>query len=219
MLQKDSALAMSMLARVAGGRRPQSAKAGGERATPMLPRDYLKTCAGLQFVVVQTGGFGLSGARGRALTIAKLGKTDGITKWSAPAFTTCHAAGLGITLGYDVMRSVIVLGDKAAVAAAVKGAPRVGVELDVVAGREQEVVQSVEDGCPTVPYTVAAGAMLDLSLKGGAMLAATKKNAAAYGRGAAPASILAGDVDAPPEFEPLYEMLSALAREHEEFKV
>lgn len=217
MLAKDCALAMAMLKRVAGPARASSAAPGA--AAPTLPRDYLKTCAGLQFVVVQTGGLGLSGARGRALTIAKLGKRNGVTVWSAPAFTTCHAAGLGLTLGYDVVRSVVVLGTPAAVADAARAGPRLGLELDVVAGRERDVVQSVEAGCPTVPYSVAGGAMLDLSLKGGATLPATRKNEAAYGRGATPASILAGGVDRPAEFEPLYEMLSALAREYEEVDV
>ena len=34
-----------------------------------LPRDFLKSAAGLQFSVVQTGGLGLSGSRGRAFTV------------------------------------------------------------------------------------------------------------------------------------------------------
>ena len=212
MLAKDCALAMAMLKRIAGPARISSAAPGGP-SKPMLPRDYLKTCAGLQFVVVQTGGFGLSGARGRAMTIAKLGRKDGATVWSAPAFTTCHAAGFGLTLGYDVVRSVVVLGTPAAVAEAAKAGPRVGLELDVVAGRERDVLQTVEDGCPTVPFSVAGGAMLDLSVKGVASLPAKAKNEAAYGRGATPASILAGGVDRPAEMEPLYDMLSALARE------
>ena len=219
MLAKDCALALAMLKRIAGPARPASAKLPGAPSKPMLPRDFLKTCAGLQFVVVQTGGLGLSGARGRAMTIAKLGKKDGVTVWSAPAFTTCHAVGLGLTAGYDVVRSVIVLGTRDAVRDAAKAGPRIGLELDVVAGRERDVVQSEpEPGCPTIPYSVAGGAMIDFSLKGGASLAATRKNEAAYGKGVTPASILAGGVERPTEFEPLYEMLSALAREYEEIK-
>ena len=163
------------------------------------------------------------GARGRGFIIAKQGKKDGLTLWSPPAFQTCHSAGVGLSLGFDTIYTVSVLGTADAVREAAKSGPRVGLEVDLVAGKEREVVQSSEDGCPTVPFSVAGGAMLDVSLKGGATLAATKKNAAAYGgsRGASVDDILfkEGAVDRPAEFEPLYELLSALSREHEEFKV
>ena len=120
--------------------------------------------------------------------------------------------------GYDVIQTIVVLGTDAAVADAARGGPRVGVEVDLIAGREREVSQSDPDGSPAVPFSVAGGVMLDVSLKGGAARAAARKNAAVYGRPVGPATILAGGVDHPLEFEPLYELLSALAREHEEFQ-
>lgn len=223
MLQKDCALAMRMLRRVAGAPSASASAPtfdGGSRA--MLPRDYLKSCSGLLFQAVNTGGFGVVGARGRGFIIAKLGKRDGLTSWSAPAFQTCHAAGVGLSFGFDTIYTVVVLGTPEAVREAAKSGPNLGIEVDLVAGREREVVQSSEDGCPTVPFSVAGGAMLDVSLKGGATLAAARKNAAAYGgRGVSVSDILFGEgaVDRPAEFEPLYELLSALSREHEEFKV
>lgn len=222
MLQKDCALAMRMLRRVAGA--PSvSASAPHFDGSPqaMLPRDYLKSCSGLLFQAVNTGGLGFVGARGRGFIVRKLGKKDGLTSWSAPAFQTFHSGGVGLSLGFDTIFTVVVLGTPEAVKQAAKSGPTVGIEVDLVAGREREVVQSGEDGCPTVPFSVAGGAMLDVSLKGGATLAATKKNAAAYGgRSVSVSDILFAEnaVDRPAEFEPLYELLSALAREHEEFK-
>ena len=221
MLQKDCALAMRMLRRVAGSPSVSSGSGGSPEA--MLPRDYLKSCAGLLFQAVNTGGFGVVGARGRGFIIAKLGKKDGLTSWSAPAFQTFHAAGVGLSFGFDTIFTVVVLGTPEAVREAAKSGPTMGIEVDLVAGREREVLQSSEDGCPTVPFSVAGGAMLDVSLKGGATLAATKKNAAAYGGragGVSVADILFKEnaVDRPAEFEPLYELLSALSREHEEFR-
>lgn len=225
MLQKDCALAMRMLRRVAGSPSVSSASSAPQfngSTQAMLPRDYLKSCSGLLFQAVNTGGFGVVGARGRGFVIAKLGKKDGLTSWSAPAFQTFHAAGVGLSFGFDTIFTVVVLGTPQAVKDAAKSGPNLGIEVDLVAGREREVVQSSEDGCPTVPFSVAGGAMLDISLKGGATLAATKKNAAAYGgvRGVSVSDILfkEGAVDRPAEFEPLYELLSALSREHEEFK-
>lgn len=189
-------------------------------AQARLPRDFLKSAAGLQFSVVQTGGLGVSASRGRAFTIARLGKTAGISSWSGPAYATCHAAGLGLTMGYDTVSTVTVLGTPAAVRSAAAAGPRGGLELDVIVGRDKAVLQTEVDGDPVVPFSVAGGAMVDVSAKVGAYLPASKKNAAVYGRlgGVAPADILAGHVDHPVEFEPLYELISALAHEHEEFQ-
>ncbi len=185
-------------------------------ASARLPRDFLRSAAGLQFSVVQTGGLGLSGSRGRAFTIARLGRTGGLSAWSGPAYATCHAAGLGLTLGFDTVSTVTVLGTPAALAAAASAGPRGGLEVDLIAGRDRAVAQSEADGDPVVPFSVAGGAMLDVSAKVGAFLPASKKNAAVYRRPVRPGDILAGHVDHPPEFEPLYELMSALAGEAEE---
>lgn len=183
-----------------------------------LPRDFLKSAAGLQFSVVQTGGLGLSGSRGRAFTVARLGRTAGISSWSGPAYATCHAAGLGLTVGFDTVSTVTVLGSPASVRAASSAGPRGGVELDLIAGKDRAVSQTEVDGDPVVPFSVAGGAMLDLSAKVGAFLPAAKKNAAVYGRPTGSNDILCGHVDHPVEFEPLYELISVLSREHEEFQ-
>jgi lipid-binding SYLF domain-containing protein len=122
-----------------------------------------------------------------------------------------------LTVGFDVMSTVTVLGTEAAVRAAAEPGPRGGIELDLIAGRDRPVTQTEVDGDPVVPFAVAGGALLDVSAKVGAFLPAAKKNAAVYGRPTRPADILEGRVDHPIEFEPLYELMSALAGEHEEF--
>jgi lipid-binding SYLF domain-containing protein len=125
---------------------------------------------------------------------------------------------LGLTFGFDTVSTVTVLGTPAALRSAASAGPRGGLELDLIAGRDRAVTQSEDDGDPVVPFSVAGGAMLDVSVKAGAFLPANKKNAATYGRPAKPAEILAGHFDHPVEFEPLYELISALAHEHEEFQ-
>ena len=211
-LKQDCALAMAMLQKMAADPSPSD-----PTSSARLPRDFLRSAAGLQFSVVQTGGLGLSASRGRAFTIARLGKTAGISSWSGPSYATCHAAGLGLTVGFDTVSTVTVLGTPAALTAASSPGPRGGLELDLIAGRDRAVTQTEADGDPAVPFSVAGGAMLDVSAKVGAFLPAHKKNMAVYKRaGVKPRDILAGHVEHPPEFEPLYELMSALAGEAEE---
>ena len=45
---------------------------------------------------------------------------------------------------------------------------------------------------------------------GGATLPHKKKNQAVYGAGALPAAILGGKLPAPPEFQPLYDLLNEI---------
>jgi lipid-binding SYLF domain-containing protein len=213
MLQKDCALAMALLNKVMADPSPSD-----PAASARLPRDFLRSAAGLQFSIVETGGFGLSGSRGRAFTVARLGKTAGVSAWSGPAYSTCHAAGLGLTVGFDTLSTVTVLGTPDAVRAASQPGPRGGIELDLIAGKNKAVLQTEVDGDPVVPFAVASGGLLDVSAKVGAYLPDKKKNAAVYGKAVAPADILAGHVDHPIEMEPLYELMSALAGEHEEFQ-
>lgn len=213
MLQKDCALAMSILNKVMSDPTPTDPKSEAR-----LPRDFLRSAAGLQFSIVETGGFGLSGSRGRAFTVARLGKTAGVSAWSGPAYATCHAAGIGLTAGFDRVGTVTVLGSQEALRAAAVPGPRGGIELDLIAGRDRAVLQTEVDGDPVVPFAVASGGLLDVSAKVGAYLPDKKKNAAVYGKSVSPADILAGHVDHPIEMEPLYELMSALAGEHEEFQ-
>ncbi len=67
--------------------------------------------------------------------------------------------------GYDDVKTVVVLGSEAAVQ---KAQPRnlVGADLDIIVGKDSTVVQSDVSETQAIPYSMADGALLDLSVKG-----------------------------------------------------
>ncbi|KAK9814359.1 hypothetical protein WJX72_004527 [[Myrmecia] bisecta] len=179
-------------------------------AHDIIPRKNIRDAKGVQFVVSRLRGLGLSYLRGRCIVFKKLGKDQ----WSAPLFSSINSIGFGLTAGYDVIETIAIMGTEEVLEKFKKGGPRFHVDLDVIAGRNSPVAQSGTD-IPLVPYTIAGGALIDFSFKGGAATMDKKRNEATYGRSVTPAQVLDGQVEPPAEFEELYELLNKLGHTHQ----
>lgn len=182
---------------------------GLSKTSAIIPLPSLRDCSGLQFFDQKLIGAVASYLHGSAFTIRKLGKTDGITQWSAPCFLQMHQVGVGLTVGYDDVKTVVVLGSDAAVHKA-QARSLIGADLDIIVGKDSAVVQSDVSDSLAIPYSLAGGVLLDLSVKGGRVSVNEKLNRQLYGSAVAADHILAGDVDAPGEMKPLYDVLHKL---------
>lgn len=83
------------------------------KGTESMPRSELHFASGLCFTHVFKAGVGISVESGRGFVIAKHSteKPDGTRSWtwSAPCFINVHAGGIGVTLGYSEIDSLIIL--------------------------------------------------------------------------------------------------------------
>ena len=81
------------------------------------------------------------------------------------------AAVVGINLqaasvGYDDVKTIVVLGSESALQKAKGNRSLVGADLDVIVGKDSAVVQSDVSETQLIPYSMADGALIDLSVKG-----------------------------------------------------
>ncbi|DBA70508.1 TPA: hypothetical protein ACH3X2_011909 [Trebouxia sp. C0005] len=182
---------------------------GMAKTKAIIPLPSLRDCSGLQFFDLKLIGVAASYLHGSAFTIRKLGKQDGTTQWSAPCFLQMHQIGLGLTVGYDDVKTVVVLGGDPAVHKA-QSKFLLGVDLDLIVGKDSAVVQSDVSETQAIPYSMADGALLDISVKGGRITVDEKLNRHLYGSSITADHILAGDVDAPDEMKPLYNIIHKL---------
>ena len=67
--------------------------------------------------------------------------------------------------GYDDVKTVVVLGSDAAVHKA-QSKFLLGADLDLIVGKSSAVVQSDVSETQAIPYSMADGALLDISVKG-----------------------------------------------------
>lgn len=108
------------------------------------------------------------------------------------------------------MKTIVVLGSDAALRKAQGTRSLVGADLDVIVGKDSAVVQSDVSQTQAIPYSMADGALIDFSVKGGRMTVDDKLNKQLYGPSVTVDHILAGDVDAPEEMRPLYNAIHRL---------
>jgi lipid-binding SYLF domain-containing protein len=209
-LQKDAAKAISMIKRMTTPPTSESPKANN-----IIPLDFIRRCKGIQFISTKLGGLVVSVQRGSSFTIQRITDEAGNTTWSGPVFSTISNIGIGLTAGYDALDTIVILGNAATVDKLKTGEAKYGLDLDLIVGRESALVQSDNDWTEAetaaIPYTLADGALLDVSFKGGAITINRKKNQAVYGPDATPEAILNGQVPAPEEFAPLYKLLEELS--------
>ncbi|KAL3149275.1 hypothetical protein ABBQ32_002092 [Trebouxia sp. C0010 RCD-2024] len=186
------------------------AEQGIAKTNAIIPLPSLRDCSGLQFFDLKLVGAVASYLHGSAFTIRKLGKQDGATQWSAPCFLQMHQIGLGLTVGYDDVKTIVVLGSDAALRKAQGTRSLVGADLDVIVGKDSAVVQSDVSQTQAIPYSMADGALIDFSVKGGRVTVDDKLNKQLYGPSVTVDHILAGDVDTPEEMRPLYNAIHRL---------
>lgn len=206
-LRADCARAVEILLRMT------SPENGGTAAqqNDILPLDYITRCKGISFIDTKQGGLGVSVSRGRGFTIQRLDDASSKTpSWSGPCFVNVTDLGIGLTVGYNQIATVVILGNQAAVDKVKKNEPTFMVDGSLILGKDSAITGTREDGLTAIPFSLADGALVDLSFKGGAAIIHTKKNQSVYGNGITAEGILDGKVPAPPEFQPLYAALAEL---------
>lgn len=184
---------------------------GGAKTYDLIPRASVRACLGIQFFDLKLVGAGISLTRGLGFTIRKLGKLNGVTQWSAPCFLRVNNIGVGATLGYDDLQTVVILGTEEVLDKHKGGRNLFGIDFDMIVGRDSAVVQSDVSESQAIPYSLAGGALLDFSIKGGRVQVDKGLNGRLYGSAVLPEHILHGDVGPPKEFFPLFEALNRLA--------
>jgi len=214
-LKADSGRALTMLKKMADASLEGTAKLS---KSAMIPLDFLKRCKGIQFVTTKLGGLVVSVELGHSFVIQRLEPDErGHAQWSGPCFGTISNVGLGITAGYDALSTIVILGNQTTVDKLKKSDSKFGVDIDLIAGKESSLSQTdsnwTEAETAAIPYTLGGGALLNVSFRGGAHTINTKKNRAIYGPDASPEAILSGQISAPPEFQPLYDLINKLASE------
>ena len=204
-----------------------------DQSTPFHPSfAELHNCAGLAFTTVSKGGFGLSYTHGRGFVIAKYPSdivstgTDIVPRlpwtWSAPLFITVNASGLGATVGYAEIDSITILDNVAAVKSFTKNVVEVDTDINAAAGGAAAAslpATAVNLSDPDLSdkrftYSVAKGAIVDVSLTGVAYNVDTSRNEAAYGTLVTPATVLEGGVRPPQSMNELYRELDKIIQEY-----
>lgn len=213
-VKADAERALAMLKKMA--EEPSMEGTAKLSKTAMIPLDFLKRCKGIQFVTTRLGGLLVSVELGHSFVIQRLGADErGNSQWSGPCFGTISNVGLGLTAGYDALSTIVILGNQMTVDKLKKSDSKFGVDIDLIAGKESSLSQTdsnwTEAETAAIPYTLAGGALLNVSFKGGAHTINTKKNRAVYGPDASPEAILSGQISAPPEFQPLYDLINSLS--------
>lgn len=191
------------------------------RGTESMPLSELHFCKGLAFTFVRKGGIGLSFEQGHGFVIAKLpGDSAGPENtpswsWSAPLFIDCYAGGLGLTLGYTEIESVMVLDTEEAVQAFLRTQVALDTDISAAAGSYAAAhlpataanLTNIKLSDKTFTYSIAKGAMIDVSLTGMGYTLDTNMNTALYGPGVTPQAVLEGGVEPPEGMKALYEVL------------
>lgn len=199
------------------------------RGTEPMPRSELHFCNGLAFTFVRKMGVGLSFESGRGFVLRKIytGELNGrpTWTWSAPLFLTVTAAGLGLTLGYTEIESVIVLDTPEAVQSFTKSQWSVDTDITGAAGGAMGAhlpataanMSNMRLSDKTFTYSITKGAILDVSLTGLNYATDPVMNNSFYGNnGVTPQSILDGAVEPPEPMQELYTALDKVLNEYYE---
>ncbi|PSC74547.1 SH3 domain-containing [Micractinium conductrix] len=198
------------------------------RGTEPMPRSELHFCNGLAFTFVRKVGVGLSFEGGHGFVIRKIytGDRDGRPQWtwSAPLFLTVAAAGLGLTVGYTEIESVIVLDTAEAVQAFTKSQWSVDTDITGAAGGAMGAhlpataanMSNMKLSDKTFTYSITKGAILDVSLTGLNYATDPAMNKSFYGNKVTPQAILDGGLEPPEPMRELYAVLDKVLNEYYE---
>lgn len=179
----------------------------------------LQEAAGFAMIVSTKGALGISVEKGDGFVVANLGKSDdGKAKFSAPLFIHSTKVGLGVSLGYTHVYTLLVFSSKAQVNAFT--------EKDVVFGRdlainEEPQVYNYNEEVPDATVAlktsttvdaanvlaVADGILVDVSINGGSVAPNEEINNLVYEGKKTPKDILFGDVAVPEHFAKVYEKI------------
>lgn len=192
----------------------------GEEPDPMVSEMNvveLFNCQGLAFLSCTKAGFIVSGMHGTGFVIRRVSggsrsrAANGfggprMAKWSAPVPISTTSGSFGFTAGYGQTDSVIVLDTEKAVDAFKHTQVSLGNDFTIRAGRKKEVPLGGDGGghvdlakfrdlgatWDSFGYTLAKGAILDLSFSGDGMSVNKRLMKEMYGEGVTPDAVLNG---------------------------
>lgn len=173
----------------------------------------LKNAKGLAIITVLKAGFLFSGRAGSGVIVARL--PDG--SWSPPSAISTAGAGVGGQIGAELTDFVFILNSKSAVDSfAQLGSVTLGTNVSVAAGplgrnAEAAGTASLKAASAIFAYSKTKGLFAGISLEGSAIIERREANRKFYGNNCKARSILAGQVDAPPECDQLMRVLESRA--------
>src|SRR5438067_6703594 len=162
-----------------------------------IPHGLLRDAKGLailQVVHVGVGSFG--GKGGRGVVVARTGHG-----WSGPAFIATGGGGFGPQIGGQVNEVVLILNNRRAVNAFMRGGNvHIGGEVSAAAGPLGRDVQGGGVALPPAAvytYSRSKGLFAGASLEGAVVISEPRANANYYHQRVTPAQILSGKVRPP----------------------
>jgi lipid-binding SYLF domain-containing protein len=199
----------------------------GDWLAQSLTKEDLKKAAGLAFLSTYKIGLGLGVSGGSGILINRLPVDDGqklSNGWSAPVFIALKGVSIGATAGYSSVSSIVVLDTQYAVLRlATKSrestmTPDANVAVPGLGGYHMNQgpnlnVENKQGGAgiqTSREFSLAGGAIVDVSSKMAFYNVDDQKNKLLYGPDFTAEAILCGKVDPPPEMMPLYEELELM---------
>jgi SH3 domain-containing YSC84-like protein 1 len=172
-----------------------------------IPRSLLRNAKGLAILqVVHVGVFSVGGKGGRGVVVARTRHG-----WSGPAFIATGGGGLGPQIGGQVNEVVLILNNRRAVDAFMRGGNvRIGGELSAAAGPLGRDVQGGGVALPPAAiytYSRSKGLFAGASLEGAIIISEPRANANYYGQRVSAAQILSGKVRPPARADRLLAVL------------
>ncbi len=151
-------------------------------------------------------GFVVGGRHGRGLVSVREGGV-----WTLPSYIAVTGGSIGLQAGVQSSDIVLVFKSRRSVEGIMDGKFTLGGDASVAAGPVGRTASASTDGqlkAEIYAYSRARGLFAGIALDGAALQIDHKANARAYGAGAAPKSIFAGNVSERPE--PVVRFVNAL---------
>lgn len=176
----------------------------------IIPPNILQSAKGLAVITVFKAGFLGSGRFGNGIVVARL--DDG--SWSAPSAIATAGAGFGGQIGFELTDFVFILNDKNAVRTfSQAGSLTLGGNVSIAAGpvgrnAEAAGAASLKGVAGVFAYSKTKGLFAGVSLEGSALIERRDANEKMYGSRVKAADLLTGSVRAPPQAQPLMNVLN-----------
>lgn len=181
-----------------------------------LKGEEISTASGIAFVFSKKAGLGLSVSHGSGFVLAKLSGTPG---WSAPLPFHVTTSGLGVTIGYSEVDTLMILDTAEAVQEFLNTQVSLDSHLNFSAGsavgaNASEMALDVRHPANSLKrfcYSVSKGAMIDASWNGAGISVRDEDIKQLYGAEATRADVLAGKMQPPQSLSQLYAALNRLS--------
>ena len=185
---------------------------------PVMPKTALRFSESLVFSIQKKAAFGIGIIWGNSFILHRIGDV-----WSAPLFLKEIAFSAGISVGGRIVEKLIAMPNKSGIHSFLQNEIRTALDLGLALGMDPFeadaplVVSSTDFLSRDKPkherpkeYTLSDGMIVDASWRFGKLKVDKKTNHEIYGADVSVEHILNGVVQAPPEFDPLYEILNLL---------